>query len=361
MDLWFFYYLCTMIEKKSQRFRTVIPQEAVDRVAALLLASRTIVITCHLTPDGDAIGSSLGLCQVLRSLGKDAKVVTPDSPPRQLMFLPGIQSVIVASRQSDEAVKVLSEADLLICLDFNELRRLDKLEELVTAHCRARKVVVDHHLEPNICSEVLISHPEVSSTSALVYILLWQMRLTRYLNRSGSACIYTGMMTDTGNFSYNSNDPDLYLIIADLLKKGIDKDHLYELVCNTNSESRLRICGYAKSRMEIIREHHAALITLSERELREFGYTKGDTESLVNVPLSIPGVIYSVYMREDAPDYVKVSMRSKGDFPVNEFCAREFGGGGHLNAAGGEYAGPLSSAVEHLIKTMPYYDKYISE
>ena len=166
------------------------------------------------------------------------------------------------------------------------------------------------------------------------------------------------MMTDTGNFSYNSNDPDLYIIISDLLKKGIDKDKIYTQVFNTCSESRLRICGYGQYKMILFPNHKAALITLSEDELKEFGYAKGDTESLVNVPLSIPEVNYSVFMREDSPEYVKISTRSKGDFPVNLMCEKYFGGGGHLNAAGGEFHGTLSDAVSRLLSIMPEFDVY---
>ena len=348
-----------MNPQKLPRFKTQIPQEAVDRVQALILAAKSIVITCHLTPDGDAIGSSLGLCQALRAMGKEAVVVTPDCPSRQLLFMPGMKEVVVATASPAVAETALAKADLLFCLDFNDLKRVDKLAELIQAKCRARRVVVDHHLDPSIDAEVLISHPEVSSTSALVYILLWQMHMTRYLNRSGAACIYTGMMTDTGNFSYNSNDPDLYLIIADLLRKGIDKDRLYTLVCNTNTETRVRLCGYARYRMELLPRHRAALITLSRDELDEFGYSKGDTESLVNTPLSIPGVVYSVYMREDSPNFVKVSMRSTGEFPVNLICEQQFGGGGHLNAAGGEFHGTLPDAVTRLLAALPEYDKYL--
>ncbi len=348
-----------MNPQRPPRFNTQLSPEAVDRVHALVLAAKSIVITCHLTPDGDAIGSSLGLCQALRAMGKDAVVITPDCPSRQLLFLPGMKDVLVATSSPETAEARLAEADLLFCLDFNDLKRVDKLAPVIESKFRGRRVVVDHHLDPVIEAEVVISHPEVSSTSALVYLLLWQMRATRYLNRSGAACIYTGMMTDTGNFSYNSNDPDLYLIVADLLRKGIDKDRLYTLVCNTNSETRVRLCGYARYRMELLPRHRAALITLSRKELDEFGYSKGDTESLVNIPLSIPGVVYSVYMREDAENFVKVSMRSVGDFPVNRICEQEFGGGGHLNAAGGEFHGTLPRAVEKLIAALPQYDNYL--
>lgn len=167
------------------------------------------------------------------------------------------------------------------------------------------------------------------------------------------------MMTDTGNFSYNSNDPDLYLIIHDLMRKGIDKDNLFKLVMNTSSESRIRIMGYAQYRMELLPIHHAAIITLSEDELKEFDYAKGDTEGLVNVPLSIPEVTYSVFLREDAKNCVKVSMRSKGDFSVSRICEEHFDGGGHTNAAGGEFHGPLDLALQKLLEIIPSYDKYL--
>ena len=185
------------------------------------------------------------------------------------------------------------------------------------------------------------------------------MQWTRALNRNAAACIYTGMMTDTGNFSYNSNDPDLYLIIHDLMRKGIDKDNLYKLVMNTSSETRIRIMGYAQYRMQLLPDHRAAVITLSADELKEFGYNKGDTEGLVNVPLAIPEITYSVFLREDAPDCVKVSMRSKGDFSVSRICEENFNGGGHANAAGGEFHGTLDEAVEKLFEIIPNYDKYL--
>lgn len=223
----------------------------------------------------------------------------------------------------------------------------------------AKKVVIDHHLDPRIEGEIVISRPEISSTSALLYIFMWQAGWTRHLTRNSAACIYTGMMTDTGNFSYNSNDPDLYLIIHDLMRKGIDKDNLYKLVMNTSSESRIRIMGFAQYRMQILQPHRAAVIMLSEDELKEFGYSKGDTEGLVNIPLSMPEVTYSVFLREDAKNCVKVSMRSKGEFSVSRICEEHFGGGGHTNAAGGEFNGSLDKALQKLLEIIPTYDKYL--
>ncbi|MBD5314314.1 MAG: bifunctional oligoribonuclease/PAP phosphatase NrnA [Bacteroides sp.] len=344
--------------KKQPRFRTRIAPDLIETVRQLVLTSKDIVITCHVSPDGDALGSSCALWFVLKALGKTVNIVTADCAPRTLQFLPGVRDIVAATRQGDRAHELLSKADLIFCMDFNDPERVDRLTDALT-NSKARKVVIDHHLDPRIEADVIISHPEVSSTSALLYIFFWQAGWTRYLNRSSAACIYTGMMTDTGNFSYNSNDPDLYLIIYDLMRKGIDKDNLYKLVMNTSSESRVRIMGYGQYRMQILPDHRAAIIMLNSAELREFDYNKGDTEGLVNIPLSIPDVTYSVFLREDDKNCVKVSMRSKGEFSVSRICEENFGGGGHTNAAGGEFHGPLEQALDKLLEIIPNYDKYL--
>ncbi len=344
---------------RSPRFSTVIDPESIERVKQLVLVANNIVVTCHVSPDGDALGSSVALGMVLRNLGKNATVVTADCPPKSLQFLPGVKDIVTLTRHEEQAVSLMAQAELIFCLDFNDLKRVDRLAPLIEASS-AHRVVIDHHLSPVIQADVLISHPEVSSTSALLYLFLWQAFWAgRPLTRSAAACIYTGMMTDTGNFSYNSNDPDLYLIIYDLMRKGIDKDRLYKLVMDTSSETSLRIMGYCQYKMQIMPEHRVALITLSGEELKEFDYSKGDTEGLVNRPLAIPDVTWSVYLRQDAPDLVKVSMRSKGDFSVSRVCEECFGGGGHTNAAGGEFIGSLSDAVTRLLEILPLYDKYL--
>lgn len=344
--------------KKRSRFKTEIDQMLVDKIKQLVLMAHDIVITCHVSPDGDALGSSCALWSVLKSLGKSVNVVTADCAPRSLQFLPGVHDIVASTRQLDRAHELFAKADLIFCMDFNDQDRLDRLTDALIKS-KARRVIIDHHLDPQMEADVVISHPEISSTSALLYILLWQMQWTRALNRNAAACIYTGMMTDTGNFSYNSNDPDLYLIIHDLMRKGVDKDNLYKLVMNTSSETRIRIMGYAQYRMQLLPDHRAAVITLSADELKEFGYNKGDTEGLVNVPLAIPEITYSVFLREDAPDCVKVSMRSKGDFSVSRICEENFNGGGHANAAGGEFHGSLDEAIEKLFEIIPNYDKYL--
>lgn len=330
------------------------------RLRRMLDEVRRISIVCHKSPDGDALGASLGLQQVLEAMGKSVRVITPDMPPRNLLFLPGATSIIIASQIPDVAERTLASAELVFCLDFNDLRRIDRLAPMVEAS-QARRIAVDHHLDFAMEADLVVSDPSSSSTCALLFHLLTQSGLEPLVGPEAAACIYTGMMTDTGNFSYNSNHPDLYLIIAALLARGIDKDEIYRRAWNESSESRLRICGYAiADKMELMTEHRAALIVLSLDELKARNYSRGDTESLVNQPLAIPGIEYSIFLREDREGLVKVSMRSVGSFPVNRLCAEHFGGGGHLNAAGGEFHGPLDECVEIVRRFIPSYDNLLS-
>ncbi|MCI9608557.1 MAG: bifunctional oligoribonuclease/PAP phosphatase NrnA [Muribaculaceae bacterium] len=338
----------------------IIDDNTVAAAKNLIEASSNVVITCHKTPDGDALGSSLGLAAVLTATGRHVTVITPDTPPKNLMFLPGADRVLIASRFTDKAKSILADADLLFCLDYNSLMRIDRLQPLVE-QCHAPRIMIDHHLDPEPIADVMVSYPKESSTCMVLYRLLMQMGWADRINSDAAACIYTGMLTDTGNFSYNSNNPDIYLVIANLLSTGINKDDIYNKVWNTNSANRLRICGYSLYRkMQLFPDHSLALITLSREELNEFDYVKGDTESLVNRPLSIPGIVWSVYLREDEPGFVKVSTRSTGSFPVNTFCERLFGGGGHINAAGGEFHGSLSDAIATVLNAAPDYDPYLT-
>ena len=336
----------------------IIKEPVVKDLLRLIENSERVVITCHLSPDGDAMGSTLGVWHVLSTLGKQVYVVTPDMVPKNMMFLPGAKDVLPFTRYAEFATKLLTEADLIFCLDFNDPKRVDRMADVLMSSA-ARKVLIDHHVFPSGFTDLTISHPEMSSTCFLLFKVLCDLGLYSRINRNAAECIYTGMMTDTGNFSYNSNDPELYLVVAELLKKGINKDRIYQLACNTNSVSRLRLNGYSVYRkMQLFPEHQAALICLDADELNEFDYEKGDTESLVNVPLSIPDITYSMFLRDDG-EYIKVSMRSKGDFPVNKICEEHFNGGGHRNAAGGEFYGSLSDAVDKYLSIMDEYDSLL--
>lgn len=323
----------------------LIADNVIDRLRSLINGVKNVVITCHLSPDGDAIGSSLALCHVLRRLGKNAIVVTPDMIPRSLTFLPLMRDVVVYSKSEARARAIVERAQLIFCLDFNDMHRLDKLGELIMLN-PAPRVLIDHHLNPSDAFAVKISFPELSSTCELLYRVLLQLRMLNLIDHNAAQCLLAGMMTDTGNFTYGSNNPELYEIQASLMRRHIDRQWLYNMAMNTFSADSLRLQGYAMSeKMQIFKEKHAALITLSQDELHKYNYRKGDTEGLVNKPLAIPGIDWVVFFRQD-PEYVKVSCRSRGNFSVNDICNRYFNGGGHLNAAGGEFYGTLEQAVE---------------
>lgn len=332
----------------------IIDNNKINELNNALLRSNNIVITCHVAPDGDAIGSSLGLYHFLRKLGRNVTVVVPDMVPRNLHFLPGMKYVLVYTQQSEKAIAAIESADLMFCLDYNALHRVDKLSPVV-GQSKAYKVLIDHHLEPENFCDLIISHPEISSTCEVIFRIIWQMGRYRFMSRTSAECIYTGMMTDTGNFTYNSNQPEIYNIIALLVKKGIDKDHIYNLACNTQTANKLQLNSYAIcNKMELFTEYGAAMIYLTQPEMSRYNFQKGDCDGLVNVPLSIKGIYFSVFIREDR-GFVKISLRSQGDFAVNTIAAEHFGGGGHLNAAGGEFYGTLDEAVAKFREILPIY------
>ncbi|MCM1021162.1 MAG: bifunctional oligoribonuclease/PAP phosphatase NrnA [Muribaculum sp.] len=338
--------------------KRIIDNNIIKQIIESIDNSEQIVITCHKSPDGDAIGSSLGLAHTLDSIGKTARVVTPDRPPKSLKSLPDIKSVVPYSQQPELAAELLSTADLIFCLDFNDLNRVDRMRGALE-NSSAKKILIDHHRHPGNFADITISQPEQSSTSVLLYRLLNQMGLGKNIGKKAAACIYTGMMTDTGNFSFNSNDPELYLIIAELLKRGIDKDEIYKKVMNTKSANVLKLHSFAiAEKMQIFPELQTALIILTSDELNRFDYQPGDDESLVNQPLAIEGIVYSVYLRQDSHQ-IKVSTRSVGDFRADLLCNNFYNGGGHVNAAGGELHCSLEEAVEVFNSTKSTIKEYL--
>ncbi|MDE6300416.1 MAG: bifunctional oligoribonuclease/PAP phosphatase NrnA [Muribaculaceae bacterium] len=333
----------------------------IARLGQLIDQSENIVVVTHMSPDGDAIGSSTAFRGVMETLGKDVRIVIPDMMLESLRKVPGSKEVIDAKRYPDFARKLIADADLIVCLDFNTPERVAQLGKHIL-EAQAPKVLIDHHLHPADFAEVTISRPEMSSTCYLLFKVLCALGLFPNLDRDTATDILTGMMTDTGNFSYNASDPEIYVVVSELMKLGADKEGIYRHQFNTDSLDAIRLNSFALlERMKVWPEYGAALIRLTREELNRFHYTKGDTEGLVNRPLAIPGIVYSMFMREE-DDYVKVSMRSLGEVPVNRMCADHFGGGGHLNAAGGEYRGTLDSAVE-LFKSLlkPNLKKYSKE
>ena len=338
----------------------VIDQANVDKVRIYFERAESIVIVSHVSPDGDAVGSSLGLSHFLTGQGKNVNIVVPNAFPDFLRWMPGAKDIIRYDKYADFADQLIMKADVICCLDFNALSRIDRVAEPV-ARSGARKVMIDHHLYPGDFCKVTISHPEISSTSELIFRLICRMGCVADITRECAECIYTGMMTDTGGFTYNSNKREIYFIISELLAKGIDKDEIYRRVFNTYSEGRLRMMGYVLyDKMQVYPEFSAALITLTDAEQKRFRSVKGDTEGFVNIPLQMKGVCFSTFLREDSEKkMIKVSLRSVGNFPCNKLAAEFFNGGGHLNASGGEFYGTMDEAIQLYKRALVKYESLL--
>jgi phosphoesterase RecJ-like protein len=332
----------------------VIAEDHIQKVKKLILHYDKIVIVTHLAPDGDAMGSSLGLYHFMMELGKKVQVIVPNDYPAFLHWMPSSKNVMNAEWKKRDAESAIANTDLIFCLDFNTLKRSFHLENAIR-QSRAKKILIDHHLDPEAFADVTISHPEISSTSELIFRFICRMGMYEYVNKPCAECIYTGMMTDTGAFTYNSNSPAIYYIISELLQKGIDKDAIYSRIYNQCAEGRIRMQGYILyEKMKIFTEYKTALITLSEEEHLRFNPERGDTEGFVNIPLSMGNIVFSAFIREDK-NVVRISLRSKGNFPTNQFAAEVYGGGGHLNASGGEFYGKPEDAVKKFEEALPAY------
>jgi len=332
----------------------IIAEDLIQRAKHIINHSDNVVIVSHQGPDGDALGSSLAMADFLIEKGKTVQVMYPDSFPDFLAWMPRADQTLSYERESELCKSFLQKADTIICLDFNQLKRIGELGEVV-GNSKAKKLMFDHHPGPDQFADVQISYPQFASTSEIVF---------RYICRSGcfdemtlacAECVYTGMMTDTGGFTYNSNNEEMYFIISQLIRKGIDKDGIYNKVFNTYSADRMRLMGFVlNNRMKVLPQYHAAIMHLSLEDLKEYNYQTGDSEGFVNLPLSIAGIVFTVFFREDT-DKIKISFRSRGTFPANKVASELFNGGGHLNAAGGEYYGRIEDALRLLEGALPKY------
>ena len=328
---------------------------------SLIDTAETIVVCCHTNPDGDAIGSMLGWGNVLHHLGKEPLLVTPDQYPDYLQWMPNSEKIVRYDKRKDYVDTVLKIADLVFCLDFNTLSRTECMEQAL-AESPAKKVLIDHHLNPDVDAVLSVSFPEASSTCELVFRVVWQMGLFEQLGKHFAGPVYCGMMTDTGGFTFNSNDPAIFFIISQLLTKRINKDKIFRNVYHNYSEHRLRMVGHVLCNCLVVDEtHHAAYYTLTRQDLKRFNFMKGDAEGLVNMPLQIKGLKLSISLREDSErdNLVWVSLRSVDDFPCNKMAEQFFNGGGHLNASGGRVNGTMDDAVNTVRKAIKAFESLL--
>ena len=332
----------------------IIDQDKIDKIGKYINKGKRFVILTHTSPDGDAAGASLALWHYLSLFDKTTTVIIPNELPSFLKFLKGSKDVLDYEKYPDYCAQLIAEADVLFCLDFNTPQRTGELAPTLTG-APGKKVLIDHHPEPNPLFDLQISYPQISSTAEIVFRIIARSGDFELITKECAEAIYTGMMTDTGGFTYNSNNSEIYFIISELIKKGIDKDWIYAQVYNTYSEDRIRLMGYTLyEKMKVYPDCGTALITLTDEELKRFNYKNGDTEGFVNIPMSIDGVVFSTFIRE-IKGMVKLSFRSSGNFPTNTFAAAHFNGGGHENASGGEFCGSLDEAVTLFEKALTEY------
>lgn len=316
--------------------------------------AENIVIIPHHNPDGDAIGASLSWYGVLKQLGKNANVISPNSFPEFLEWMAGAEDVVNFETQKSRAISLLNSAELLFFLDFNGLSRIKKMQSAVE-RCSGKRVMIDHHPDPDNIADIMISETKASATCELMYDVITQSGWKGLLNKELAECIYAGIMTDTGSLSYNSSRPEIYSIVGDLVGIGVDKDKVHKLVFHSNSFSRMKLLGYALgSKMNRLEDAPAAYIALTDHELKKYDFKPGDSEGFVNYPLWIEGISISALFMEHS-DKIKVSFRSRGTFPVNKFSEKYFNGGGHVNAAGGEFLGTLENAVDTFKTKLPEF------
>lgn len=316
--------------------------------------SHPIVIVSHVNPDGDAIGSSLGMYKYLKNAGyQHVQFISPNSFPSFLQWMPNAQQVMVAEHQQNQAAEWIRKAEVIFCLDFNDLERTDFLASKIQ-QSEGTKILIDHHPDPKDQFDIVISDIHVSSTAELVYNFIQALQHDQYLDTDIANCLYAGIITDTGSLSYACNNPRTYYIIGNFIQMGVDGEKVHRLIYDTYSEDRMRLLGHClTNNLKVVSEHRTAYIFLSAGDLKKFNYKEGDTEGVVNYALSIKGIsLAAIFIEKE--NQVKISFRSEGNWCVNKLAASHFNGGGHKNAAGGSYK-------DSLINTLRYFERILTD
>lgn len=333
--------------------KSKLPQAIYTKLRKVLTAPIRVVILTHMNPDGDAIGSMLGLYWFLKKRGCTVNMAIPNDIPQFLSWMEGAGQIYDFRGQKELVKQELGMADLVFCLDFNEPDRLGGIREILEK-TDVLKILIDHHPNPAEFTDHVISVPSAGSTAELVYRLMIDLDGEKSIDKTIAECLFVGIMTDTGCFSFNSSEPDTWITVSKLLKAGIDKDRIHSLVYDNYSEKRMRLLGFSlQEKMVVLPEHRTAYISLSREEMERYQHLTGDTEGFVNYPFSIRDIRVTALFLEKK-NHVKISLRSKGDFPINRFASKYFNGGGHNNAAGGE-------SNENLPDTIKRFESLIAE
>lgn len=326
-----------------------------------LSSKQKIVVTTHYKPDGDAMGSSLGLYYWLQAQGHDVHIIVPSDYPSFLFWMPGQEDVIIYTEQLEQANKMIKDADFIFCLDFNHLSRIHEMEDVVR-NAKALKVMIDHHLAPEGFDDFRHWDSSAAATAQLIYDwIVNQMDDRASITPEMATCLYTGIMTDTGSFRFSSTSAQVHLIIADLITLGAQNWKIHEHVFNSSTENRLKFLGFCLlNRLEVLPEYNTALFSVSKEDIQKFNVSTGDTEGLVNYALSVSGIRLAALII-DRKERIKISLRSIGDFPCNEICSTYFNGGGHRNAAGGSSDENLAATVQTFKSILPTYKNLLTQ
>ncbi|WP_274474305.1 DHH family phosphoesterase [Mangrovimonas aestuarii] len=331
-----------------------------SEVKSLLHTAKQAVIVPHKNPDGDAMGSCLAICHYLLKYDVDAKVISPNDYPHFLKWLPGDDQVLKYETDKEVCDKLIGDADVIFTLDFNALNRAGDME-LSLVKSKAIKIMIDHHQQPDDYAKYMYSDVNMSSTCEMVYRFIEMLNDSSKIDSKIATCIYTGIMTDTGSFRFPSTTSATHRVIADLIDKGANNAQIHNNIYDTNRYEKLQLLGCALTNLKVLPEFRTAFITLSHEELNKFNFKKGDTEGFVNYGLSLDNIIFAaIFIENKQEDIVKISLRSKGGFSVNEFSRTHFSGGGHINAAGGASDMSLEDTIEKFISILPQYKQALN-
>jgi phosphoesterase RecJ-like protein len=330
-------------------------KEDIKNIKLLLESPKQIVIVPHKNPDGDAIGSTLGLYHYLLKNNHQATVIVPNDYPEFLKWMPCESEILKYDSQKEQSDFLISKADLIFTLDFNALNRTGDMEDSLSKS-EAIKIMIDHHQQPDTYATYMYSDVSISSTCEMVYNFIEMLGDINQIDNAIASCLYAGILTDTGSFRFPSTTSKTHQVAGDLIDRGANHSEIYNQIFDNNSYERMQLLGRALSNLKLLPEFRTAYITLSQEELNQFNYKKGDTEGFVNYALSLNNVIFAAIFIEDSQNnIIKISLRSKGNFSVNEFSRAHFEGGGHTNAAGGKSNLDLKLTVENFISILPSY------
>ncbi len=328
----------------------------IAHIKDLLSTPKKIAIVSHRNPDGDAYGSSLALYHFLLKSKHNVSVLSPNDCPDFLKWLPSQENIIVFENDAIKGTQLLNEAELIFTLDFNALHRVGKAMQEVLENVSATYIMIDHHEQPDDYATYMYSDASISSTSQMIYHFFEKMNVVDSIDTTIATCLYTGIVTDTGSFKYPSTSSVTHKIVANLIDKNIEHTKIHNRLYDTNSFNRLQLLGKALRNLKILEECRTAYITLSQREMNLFDFKKGDTEGFVNYGLSLKGIVFAVIFIEDKKQgIIKMSLRSKGKFSVNDFSRNHFNGGGHENAAGGRSEISLKDTINNFLEIVLTY------